>query len=100
VELDPTLPLVQSAQTYVFNCMRRVLTMNGIRQELYNTNLLNYGSCSRDQYPSSLKGGMVIMGRPVGPTSAPLPTASPERIKFIEKNLIELGILDTEPHGW
>jgi 4-hydroxy-tetrahydrodipicolinate synthase len=25
----------------------------------------------RDQYPSSLKGGMVIMGRPVGPTRPP-----------------------------
>ncbi len=54
----------------------------------------------RDQYPSSLKGGMVIMGRPVGPTSPPLPTASPERIKFIEKRLIELGIVQSEPHGW
>jgi dihydrodipicolinate synthase/N-acetylneuraminate lyase len=54
----------------------------------------------RDQYPSSLKGGMVIMGRPVGPTRAPLPTASPERIKFIENRLEELGILQTEPHGW
>ncbi|HTH98873.1 MAG TPA: dihydrodipicolinate synthase family protein [Stellaceae bacterium] len=54
----------------------------------------------RDQYPSSLKGGMVIMGRPVGPTRAPLPTASAERIKFIEKRLIELGIPETEPHGW
>ena len=54
----------------------------------------------RDQYPSSLKGGCVIMGRPVGPTSPPLPTASPERIKFIEKRLDELGILQTEPHGW
>jgi 4-hydroxy-tetrahydrodipicolinate synthase len=54
----------------------------------------------RDQYPSSLKGGCVIMGRPVGPTSPPLPTASPERIKYIEKRLDELGILQTEPHGW
>ncbi|MEN9709117.1 MAG: hypothetical protein RIQ68_1525, partial [Pseudomonadota bacterium] len=54
----------------------------------------------RDQYPSSLKGGMQIMGRNVGPTRAPLPTASPERIKHIEKTLAELGILDTEPHGW
>jgi 4-hydroxy-tetrahydrodipicolinate synthase len=54
----------------------------------------------RDQYPSSLKGGCVIMGRPVGPTRPPLPTASPERIKFIEKRLDELGILQTEPHGW
>ncbi len=54
----------------------------------------------RDQYPSSLKGGMVIMGRPVGPTRAPLPTATPERIKFIETRLDELGITQTEPHGW
>lgn len=54
----------------------------------------------RDQYPSSLKGGMVIMGRPVGPTRPPLPTATPERQKFIEKRLIELGIAQTEPHGW
>ena len=54
----------------------------------------------RDQYPSSLKGGCVIMGRPVGPTSPPLPTASAERIEFIERQLDALGILDTEPHGW
>ena len=54
----------------------------------------------RDQYPSSLKGGCVIMGRSVGPTSPPLPTASAERIKFIEQQLDALGILDTEPHGW
>ncbi len=54
----------------------------------------------RDQYPSSLKGGMVIMGRPVGPTRPPLPTAGKERIAHIEKELGELGILDSEPHGW
>ena len=54
----------------------------------------------RDQYPSSLKGGMVIMGRPVGPTRPPLPTASDKRIAFIAEQLGELGILDTEPHGW
>jgi 4-hydroxy-tetrahydrodipicolinate synthase len=54
----------------------------------------------RDQYPSSLKGGMVIMGRPVGPTRPPLPTASEKRIAFIAEQLGELGILDTEPHGW
>jgi 4-hydroxy-tetrahydrodipicolinate synthase len=54
----------------------------------------------RDQYPSSLKGGCVIMGRPVGPTRPPLPTASPERIKFIEQQLEALGILQSEPHGW
>jgi 4-hydroxy-tetrahydrodipicolinate synthase len=54
----------------------------------------------RDQYPSSLKGGMVIMGRPVGPTRAPLPTATPERQAHIRAQLEELGILDSEPHGW
>ena len=54
----------------------------------------------KDQYPSSLKGGMVIMGRPVGPTRAPLPTATPERQAYIRAQLEELGIIDTEPHGW
>ena len=54
----------------------------------------------RDQYPSSLKGGMVVMGRPVGPTRPPLPTASPERQAYIATQLGELGILDSEPHGW
>ena len=54
----------------------------------------------RDQYPSSLKGGMVIMGRAVGPTRPPLPTAGPERQAYIRTQLEELGILDTEPHGW
>lgn len=54
----------------------------------------------RDQYPSSLKAGTVIMGRPVGPTRPPLPTASKERQAYIATQLEELGILDTEPHGW
>ena len=54
----------------------------------------------KDQYPSSLKGGMVIMGRPVGPTRPPLPTATPERQAHIRKELEDMGILDSEPHGW
>ena len=54
----------------------------------------------RDQYPSSLKGGMVVMGRPVGPTRPPLPTAGKERRAYIATQLGELGILETEPHGW
>lgn len=54
----------------------------------------------RAQYPSSLKGGMVLMGRPVGPTRPPLPTASKERQAFIAGELRDLGILETEPHGW
>jgi len=54
----------------------------------------------RDQYPSSLKGGMVMMGRPVGPTRPPLPTATRERQDYLRTQLEELGVLDTEPHGW
>jgi 4-hydroxy-tetrahydrodipicolinate synthase len=54
----------------------------------------------RDQYPSSLKGGMAMMGRPVGPTRPPLPTAGKERQDYIRTQLEEMGILETEPHGW
>jgi 4-hydroxy-tetrahydrodipicolinate synthase len=54
----------------------------------------------KEQYPSSLKGAMIMMGRPVGPTRSPLPTASKERIEFLRRELEELNILQTEPHGW
>ena len=54
----------------------------------------------RDQYPSSLKGGMVMMGRPVGPTRPPLPTASKQRQPHIRSELERLCIFDSEPHGW
>ena len=54
----------------------------------------------KEQYPSSLKGAMIMMGRPVGPTRSPLPTATKERIDFLRKQLEDLNILQTEPHGW
>jgi len=54
----------------------------------------------RDQYPSSLKGGMAIMGRPVGPTRAPLPTVTPERLAYLRTQLEDIGIFDSEPVGW
>jgi dihydrodipicolinate synthase/N-acetylneuraminate lyase len=54
----------------------------------------------KDQYPSSLKGAMIMMGRPVGPTRSPLPTASKERLAFLRQQLEELNIFQTEPHGW
>ena len=54
----------------------------------------------RDQYPSSLKGGMVMMGRDVGPTRPPLPTATKERQAYLRTQLEDLGVMDTEPHGW
>jgi dihydrodipicolinate synthase/N-acetylneuraminate lyase len=54
----------------------------------------------KDQYPSSLKGAMIMMGRPVGPTRSPLPTASKERLEVLRKRLEELCIFETEPQGW
>jgi 4-hydroxy-tetrahydrodipicolinate synthase len=54
----------------------------------------------KDQYPSSLKGAMISMGRDAGPTRSPLPTASKERVEFLCRQLEELGVMDTEPHGW
>ena len=54
----------------------------------------------KEQYPSSLKVAMIMMGRPVGPTRSPLPTASKERLDYLRTQLEELNILQTEPHGW
>jgi dihydrodipicolinate synthase/N-acetylneuraminate lyase len=54
----------------------------------------------KEQYPSSLKGAMIMMGRPVGPTRSPLPTANKERLDVLQKRLEQLNILQTEPHGW
>ena len=54
----------------------------------------------KDQYPSSLKGAMISMGRDAGPTRSPLPTATKERVEFLCKQLEALGVMDTEPHGW
>lgn len=54
----------------------------------------------KDQYPSSLKGAMISMGRDAGPIRPPLPTASKERVDFLCKQLESLGVFNTEPHGW
>lgn len=54
----------------------------------------------KDQYPSSLKGAMVSMGRSVGPIRPPLPTASKERVDFLCSQLEALDVINTEPHGW
>ena len=53
-----------------------------------------------DQYPSSLKGAMISMGRNAGPIRPPLPTASKERVEFLCRQLEELDVINTEPHGW
>jgi 4-hydroxy-tetrahydrodipicolinate synthase len=53
-----------------------------------------------NQYPSSLKGAMISMGRSVGPTRPPLPTATKERVDFLCAQLEALDVMNTEPHGW
>lgn len=50
--------------------------------------------------PATVKAAMEIMGRPLGPTRRPLQMVSPERQAHIRTQLEELGILQTEPHGW
>src|SRR6188768_69240 len=52
-----------------------------------------------NQYPSSLKGAMISMGRSVGPTRPPLPTATKERVDFLCSQLEALDVMNTEPHG-
>ena len=54
----------------------------------------------RNQAPSMFKAAMVIMGRPIGPTRPPLPTATPEHHGYVRRELETLDILETEPHGW
>lgn len=54
----------------------------------------------KEQYPSSLKGAMIMMGRAVGPTRPPLPTATKERVEYLRTQLEALEILETEPYGW
>jgi 4-hydroxy-tetrahydrodipicolinate synthase len=53
-----------------------------------------------DQYPSSLKIGMELMGRPVGPCRSPLPTGNDETRARVARVLEECGVLDNETHGW
>lgn len=51
-------------------------------------------------YPAPIKTMMEIMGRPVGNTRLPIIPTNSERRSQLESALKELGILDSEPHGW
>jgi len=53
-----------------------------------------------DQYPSSLKIGMELMGRPVGPCRSPLPTGDDETRARVGRVLEECGVFENESHGW
>lgn len=51
-------------------------------------------------YPASAKAATAIMGRPVGPTRAPLAPLLPSQIAALKQSLAVLGVLDDEPVGW
>lgn len=51
-------------------------------------------------YPASAKAATALMGRPVGPTRAPLAALAPDQIAALAESLASMGLLDEEPVGW
>jgi dihydrodipicolinate synthase/N-acetylneuraminate lyase len=51
-------------------------------------------------YPARIKSAMRIMGRPVGNTRLPIQPLDAEAERSLEKRLAELGVLESEQHGW
>jgi dihydrodipicolinate synthase/N-acetylneuraminate lyase len=51
-------------------------------------------------YPASVKAAMAIFGRPAGGVRLPLLDLDPAAAERLGQGLAELGLLDSEPHGW
>jgi dihydrodipicolinate synthase/N-acetylneuraminate lyase len=51
-------------------------------------------------YPASVKAAMAIFGRPAGSVRLPLLPLDPAAASRLSQGLAELGLLDSEPHGW
>ena len=51
-------------------------------------------------YPSSVKAAMAIFGRPAGGVRLPLLDLDEAATRRLRDGLAELGLLDSEPHGW
>jgi dihydrodipicolinate synthase/N-acetylneuraminate lyase len=51
-------------------------------------------------YPASVKAAMAIFGRPAGGVRLPLLDLDPAVTERLSQGLAELGLLDSEPHGW
>ena len=51
-------------------------------------------------YPASVKAAMAIFGRPAGSVRLPLLPLDPAALERLSQGLAELGLLDSEPHGW
>jgi 4-hydroxy-tetrahydrodipicolinate synthase len=51
-------------------------------------------------YPASVKAAMAMFGRPAGGVRLPLLDLDDEQAARLRRGLADLGLLDTEPHGW
>jgi 4-hydroxy-tetrahydrodipicolinate synthase len=51
-------------------------------------------------YPASVKAAMAIFGRPAGGVRLPLLDLDTAATDRLSAGLAELGLLDSEPHGW
>ena len=51
-------------------------------------------------YPASVKAAMAMYGRPVGGVRLPLLDLDPGATARLRGELADLGLLDSEPHGW
>lgn len=51
-------------------------------------------------YPASVKAAMALFGRPAGGVRLPLLDLDGEAAERLRRGLADLGLLDTEPHGW
>jgi 4-hydroxy-tetrahydrodipicolinate synthase len=53
-------------------------------------------------YPASVKAALAIFGRPAGGGGVRLPLLplDPAAVERLSQGLAELGLLDSEPHGW
>jgi dihydrodipicolinate synthase/N-acetylneuraminate lyase len=51
-------------------------------------------------YPASVKAAMALFGRPAGGVRLPLLPLDPAAVERLSQGLAELGLLDSEPHGW
>jgi 4-hydroxy-tetrahydrodipicolinate synthase len=51
-------------------------------------------------YPASVKAALGLFGRPVGGVRLPLLDPDPDAVERLRAGFAELGLLDSEPHGW
>lgn len=51
-------------------------------------------------YPASVKAALALFDRPVGGVRLPLLDPEPAGVERLRAGLAELGLLDSEPHGW